>query len=106
MGTDEKKYQDLAPGLTETIQAGDELVMTDKEGNEFSVAAKESDDVMDFLKAFDRWFSMHNRGITGVVLQAAWFDVEQSFRSLPVRVAHELPSWADIVRLGNRAGEG
>lgn len=96
MGIEQQRYRDMVPGMDQVIQGGDSLVITDAQGQEISVTARESDVVMDFLKAFDNWLTAKNAGVKGVVLDSTWHECLRLFRNLPVRIQHELPSWAKI----------
>lgn len=99
MATD-KTGSVLAPGMTHVIQAGEQWEIGDSAGESFEVKAVESDEVMEFLKAFDTWLVTYNAQVKGTVLEAAQADCVQKFNALPMRIQREMPSFASMgVRL-------
>ena len=87
-----KRAKTYMPGMSHTIQAGDELVISDQEGQEMSVKATESDAVLAFFIAFDNWMTAKRGGILGTVLAGLWMEVELRFDSLPDRIKMHFPS--------------
>lgn len=83
----------IAVGATRSIEAGDTLVVRDRNGQEFAVEGKESEVVMDFLKAFDTWYTVSKVKTQGPVLGALWSDVVRLWNCLPPRVVREMPSF-------------
>lgn len=94
-----KRYSDMAPELEQTIYAGDTLVMRDNDGNEFAVSARESEETMAFIKAFDEWFAAKNKGLGPVIVDALWHQTKAKFNALPMRVQRELPSMKNATLL-------
>lgn len=82
----------IAPNMERVVEAGETLVITDSEGQEFAVTGREAPETMEFLKAFDEWFSSLNQGIGGPVLDALFFKTKEAFNNLPMRLQRELPS--------------
>lgn len=82
----------LAPGMEEVIQAGDTLEITDANGQKIAVTAREADNTMAFLKAFDEWLMAKERVPAGHVLDAMWLGVKTTFNNLPMKVQLQLPS--------------
>lgn len=94
--TDEgtKKYGDMAPGLEQVIEAGDTLVLRDNDQNEFAVSARERDETMAFLKAFDEWFTAKQAArFSPAILDALFAEVTRTFNELPMAIQRELPSF-------------
>lgn len=88
-----KQYSDMAPGMSQTIYAGDELTLRDNDGNEFSIIAKEAEETMAFLKAFDLWFvASQTSAIRGDYLDGFWVKLKRAYNALPASVQSELPS--------------
>lgn len=87
---------ELAPGMETVVYAGDTLVIEDKEGQEFAVTGRESEEVLSFLKAFDTWLTTKNALVQGVVLDAAYADMTKQFNSLPLRLQREMPSFKKL----------
>lgn len=85
---------DLAPGMTRVVHADETLVIQDESGQEFAIEGREAESTMEFLKAFDEWFTAQESGIAGVTLAAQWFYVKEKFNALPMRVQRQLPSFA------------
>jgi hypothetical protein len=90
------RTSELAPGMETVVAAGDTLVITDSEGQEFAVTGRESEEVMDFLRSFDRWLTTKNAHVEGLVLEAALADMTKKFNHLPMRLQRELPSFKTI----------
>jgi hypothetical protein len=94
MAEADKKYTDMAPGLEQVIEAGDTLVLRDNDENEFAVTAREREETMDFLKAFDEWFVAKNaERFSAGILDALWHEVSRTFNTLPMQIQRELPSF-------------
>ena len=89
----EPKYQDMAPGLTQTIEAGDEITLRDREGGEFSFLAKVDDKTLAFVQSFDEWLFVKNQGGAGVVLDALWDQLLRRYDDLPGHVRTHLTSY-------------
>lgn len=90
----EKVYSDMAPGMEQVIYAGDTLVMRDNDDNEFAVKAKEGEETMAFLVAFDEWFIAKEGGrFSPGILDALWHQVRETFNALPMSIQRELPSF-------------
>jgi hypothetical protein len=88
------RYSDMAPGLEQVIEAGDTLVLRDNDQHEFAVTARECTETMDFLKAFDEWFTAKQRGGFSMgILDALWNNVSITFNALPMRIQRDLPSF-------------
>jgi hypothetical protein len=86
-----KKYEDMMPGMSQVVEAGDELVVRDREGQEFSITAKVDEKTLAFITAFDEWFIIRHEGVRGVVLDALWNTVERA--DLPLHVQEKLTSF-------------
>lgn len=91
-GRNDKKYQDIMPGMSQVVEAGDELTVRDREGAEFSITAKVDDKTMEFIVAFDNWHIVHEEGVRGVVVDALWSTVIAAYGALPQHVQEQLPS--------------
>jgi len=87
---------ELGPGMETVVYAGDTLVITDNEQQEFAVTGRESKEVMDFLVAFETWLLTKNAAVTGVVLDAAEAEMSKKFNALPLRIQRELPSFKRV----------
>ena len=84
---------DLAPGLTQVVQAGTELVLSDNDDNEFSIKAVEHPATIEFIKAFDEWHLLRKGGQASEgIVTALWAAVERHFNNLPMHIQRELPS--------------
>lgn len=84
---------DLAPGLTQVIEAGTELVLSDNDDNEFSIKAVEHTATIEFIKAFDEWNLLRKGGQTSTgIVESLWASVERHFNNLPMHIQRELPS--------------
>jgi len=90
----EESMNSIAPGMERIVVAGETLVIQDEAGQEFAVTGRDSEEVMQFLQEFDRWFTLVQKNITGAVLTAQWFAVKETFNNLPLRIQRELPSFA------------
>lgn len=88
------RYSDMSPGLEQVVYAGDTLTMRDNDGNEFAVTGRESDEVIEFLKAFDEWFTAKEAHFSAGILDALFHTVRTKFNNLPLRLQRELPSFA------------
>ena len=89
----DRQYSDMAPGLTQAVHSGDELVMRDNDGNEFSVKAIIDPKTMEFLKAFDEWYVLKQSGpVSSGIIDALWSNVQKAYRDLPGYVVRDLPS--------------
>lgn len=80
------------PGMSHTVHAGDEVIITDSNGDEMSVKAEESDVVLAFFVAFDNWITTKRAGLMGPVLDGLFMEVNLRFDSLPDRIKMHLPS--------------
>jgi hypothetical protein len=83
---------DLAPGMERVVEAGETLVITDQNGQEFAVTGRESQELLAFLNEFDQWFTLVENKVKGPATDAAWFKVKEAYHSLPARIQRELPS--------------
>lgn len=84
---------ELAPGMEAVVEAYETLVIRDNEGQEFAVSGRLDEKTLVFLRAFDSYMTTKNAGVGGVVLDAAWADVDKSFHELTLPVQRELPSF-------------
>lgn len=82
----------LAPGMSQVVEAGDKLIITDEKGEELEIEAKDDPTTIAFIESFDSWLLCKNKGITGVVLDAAYDDMMRKFNDLPSRIQNDLPS--------------
>lgn len=83
----------IKPGMSHVVNAGETLVIRDNEGQEISVEAREHDDVMAFLVAYDDLRVARARGMTtGLVFEALRDSVERAWNSLPAHVTRRLPT--------------
>lgn len=84
----------VAPGMSYTVHAGDELVIKDMNDEEMSVVAKEHPDVLEFINAFDSFMLVKNTmpDTAQGIHQSAWDDVMEKFDKLPKHVQEQLPS--------------
>jgi hypothetical protein len=92
-GSEFTRTTSLAPGMETVVEAYETLVVTDREGQEFAVSGRLDEKTLIFLRSFDAYMTTKNAGVAGVVLDAAWADVDKSFRDLALPVQRELPSF-------------
>lgn len=88
----EQQGRSLAPGMEEIVRAGDSLIIRDSDGQEVAITARESEETMDFLKAFDEWFHVKEGGLAPQLEPQLWTAVRSKFNALPMRLQRELPS--------------
>lgn len=92
MAAEESKT--IAPELEEVVEAGDTLIITDAKGQQFAITGRDSEDVIEFCKAFDTWLSARNLGnVQGPVLDSLFTLAVTRFKSLPDRIQWQLPSY-------------
>ena len=96
----EQKYADLAPGLEQTIEAGDTLVMRDNDGNEFAVSAKEHPNTLAFFRAFDEWVTAKMGGLASMET-ILWAKMMTEWNNLPTHITRELPSFKALILRGH-----
>lgn len=93
----EEPKKSLAPELEEVVQAGDTLIIRDNNNKEFAITGRDSDEVIDFFKAFDEWLSAQQTGTLAPELIAQlWKIVIGKFRALPDRIQWQLPSYKNM----------
>ncbi len=91
-----RHYSDMAPGMEQVVYAGDALVLRDNDGNEFSVIAREGEQTMEFIKAFDQWFTASNKlTLRQDIVEMLWLQVKAAFNALPMTIQRELPSFKE-----------
>lgn len=83
----------ITPNMERVIQAGDTLVIQDKEGQEFAVSAREHEDTLAFLKTFDLWLTATKKREGKIVCDALFLGVEQKFNAIPMHIQRQLPSF-------------
>jgi hypothetical protein len=82
--------------MSEVIQAGHALDVTDNQGQVFTVEAREADETMAFLKAFDDWYMMTQRAkaqpVADLIIEGLWSSVTSTYDDLLPAVKRQLPS--------------
>lgn len=86
----------INPGMEQIIEAGDTLEIEDADGQKFAVTAREADRTMDFLKAYDDWFTFNEKSkinaVSKTLLDQLYVKMKMTYNELPGAVQRQLPS--------------
>lgn len=94
---DENRTNLIKPGMSHVVNAGETLLIRDNEGQEIAVEAREHDDVVAFIRAYDELRIARAHGVTGVVLDSFEHRVERAFTSLPSHVVRVVADTRGLV---------
>lgn len=84
---------DLAPGMTQVVEAGERYVITDNEGKELELVGRDDPLVIEFLHAFDSWFAVRKAlGAENETAERAWQVVMEKWQTLPNRLVLDFPT--------------
>lgn len=85
-----------APGTELVIMAGEKYTMTDKEGQELYIEARDSEVVIEFLQKFDTYVTLRKLedGIDARLVAATWQELQDLLQAMPGRILTQLPSYS------------